>query len=1015
MRLADDERGRVPFALVGVLLLLGSVAIATVSFDGGRVDRDAALAGDRAESVAETALRDATRDAGATAAANPVVAPADTEFGSLLDGDRPYRSYLELLIAIQFREALRGDGQRVADARATVNLTPITDADSAEAAMDRVSVEATSRGIVAVEVTGVPIEITRDGHLVDTRYRTITANVTTPTLTLHDRTTTFQERLNGETLEPGSLSRGLTGGLYGLGWTRGYGQYSGLPIDDVIANRHVELVTNLAVLDAQRSTFGNSNQQAEQGLAAATAQVVANETIGVQAGGFLDAALPGPNQDDPTFGDVASPPTRTTVVGVNGTADAALADLIDEGSTAEGGVVPHDAERPWAYPLETIVRTGISLEAELETTKSVGERELHEQALSTAGDWMRVETIGTESVEAVDVGPGDGSLPSETYGWSRTLTERRTVVIEETATAKYRNVVNDSVRYGQVTFRRPVDVGIALEHQPLDREWIPSALAPDTDGWRYESLAEKAETALVDDAGGVDAIARSVATDESIARSSVVSPDDLADESDTVYEHLATLRDELRDVQTTTELAMLTTDADPSAELRGKLKAEGDSYRNVPTTYDDLDQRAAVAARNVYFERVLQRLKARSLGMDGTQSAIQDKVDQLSTLPSVGLNTLLETGLNYARPEPATLDTEAPAPALDLTVDADPGYLDLDEVNGTAVPPPTDENGSYYPLAAKTTTVDSLPTDDMASKFAGIAVNLFDSPTKRVPLAMAARSLDGANAIPGSAAGSTGFVAKREQLREKIRNGVDAVDEAAVEALRSETGLSEDDAAGIVDAATVQFGGPAERALAYDDGSALTAIGEKAAHHEDVSNVTADRAEMVVRERVTARLGDDAAQVKLSVVESVTDRAKTIAEDAIATKTEAAADSVKQRLADRFGRAPVIGMRGIPLVPFPGWWAATGNVWRVEVAGTYAGFSVRAAQGGPSGGGHVSYVRDGQPVAVDVTGDGSPELLGNASRISFEASTTVAVVVPPSGGGVGNGNTGFKQTSDGWE
>jgi len=1015
VRLADDERGRVPFALIGVLLLLGSVAIATVSFDGGRIDRDAALAGDRAESVAETALRDAMREAGATAAANPVVAPADTEFGELLDEDRPYRSYLELLVALQFREALRGDGQRVGDARASVDLAAITDAESAEAAMETVSVEATSRGMVAVEVTDVPIEVTRDGTVVDTRYMTISANVTTPTLTLHDRTTTFQERLDGETLEAGSLSRGLTGGLYGLGWTRGYGQYAGLPIDDVIANRHVELVTNLAVLDAQRSTFGNSNQQAEQGLAAATTRVVANETIGLKAGGFVDAALPEPNDDDPTFGEVASPPTRTTVVGVNGTADSALADVIDDAADPEDGLVPDDADSPAEYPIEAIVRTASSIEASLETTDSYGARDRYDQEISTAGNWTRVGTVGTSTVEAVAVESGGGSLPAETNGWSRSVTERRTVVLEETVLAEYQHQGNDSVRYGEVRYRRDVDVGIALEHRPLDREWIPSALAPGPEGEQYASLAERAEETLIDDVGGIDAVARAVATNESIGRSSVVSPEAVSDQSDDTYEALGSLRDDLRGISTETELAMLATDADPSAELRGQLEASADQYRDVPAEYDGLGQRATVAARGVYFDRVLTRLEARSAGMAGTQDAISDKVSEISTLPSIGLNKLLETGLDYARPEPATLATEEPAPDLDITVDADPGYLDLDEVNQTTVPPPTDANGSYYPLAANTTTIASLPTEDMASKFAGIVVNLFDSPTKKVPLPMAARSLKGANAIPTDAAGDGGLLAHREKLREEVRAGVEAVDEAAVDALTEETSLSKDDAAAVVDAATVQFGGPAERALAYDDGSAATAIGELAAAHEDVDDTTADRAATMVRQCVDSRLGDDAAQVKLSVVEAATDRARSIAEDAIAAKAGSVADSVEQRLANKFDRAPVIGTRGFPLVPFPGWWAATGNVWRVEVAGTYAGFSVRAAQGGPSGGGHVSYVRDGQHVAIDVTGDGSPERLGTASRISFEASTTVAVVVPPSGGGVGNGGSGFTQTSDGWD
>jgi len=40
------------------------------------------------------------------------------------------------------------------------------------------------------------------------------------------------------------LGRQITASLYAMTWARGYGQYAGAPVENVLANRHVELSTN---------------------------------------------------------------------------------------------------------------------------------------------------------------------------------------------------------------------------------------------------------------------------------------------------------------------------------------------------------------------------------------------------------------------------------------------------------------------------------------------------------------------------------------------------------------------------------------------------------------------------------------------------------------------------------------------------------------------------------------------------------------------------------------------------
>lgn len=1022
MRLADDERARVPFAVIGVLVLVSSLAVVTVQFDDARVDRDARLAGDRAEASAETALRDATRAAGAAAAADPVVEPADTEYGALLSEDRPYRDYLALLVALRLRQRLAGTEQRVDDAHAAVALPPIDDAESAAAALEATTVRAAGAGLVEVTVADATVVVRRGDDVVDRRNVTLSATVTTPTLEVHDRTAEFDRLLDAGPGTRGSLGRGLTGGLYGLGWARGYGQYAGLPIDDVIANRHVELVTNLAVIDAQRAAFGNADRRAETGLVARAVRVANDETVGFRAGGFADAALPAANEgeDGPSLGEVTAPPSRTATIAVDETADRALADVVrpfhDRVETDVEGpedVVALAAENRSALSLERLVRAASSVEARVATaTDPAGREQVGGSAPEDPDAWTREELDRERAVVAVE--PGSGPDPAVGGTWSVAVQETRTVTVEETVSVAYTHDETGNVTVGEEVYRYDVAVGVALAHRPFGDDLPAAPLAAPGDGL-HGRLVDHAGDRLIADRGGVDGLARAAALGEEVPGRQRFGPADVgADVSgtvDAVYADLTGLRERLRTERVETERAFVATDADPAARLADRLRARRGSYVGVPATYDDLEHRATVVARAAYVDRTVTRVEARSATTESARSALSERVDDMLAFTQAGLTDLLDVGLGYARPDPRPVDAAEPAPDTTLTVDADPSYLELGAVNDTAVPPPTDDDGDYYPLVARTRTVGSLSTDEFAERVASVAVDLFDEPERRVPVTVAARSLRGADTIPAE---GSDLHADRERLRESVQASLADLEARSETVVAEQTALDADEADAVVDEALARWDGPAARILAFDNGSAPAEIGAVAADREDVDDLEGDRVETLLRDAVPEVLAGERATVPVDEVEPVVNATRRAVATTVVDASEEGVNETVSAIEDRYNDTPLVAARGVPVAPVPSWWVATANVWVVDVRGRYASFRVRARQGGPDGGSHVTYVRDGGPVGVDVTGDGRPERLGRSSRIEFEASTAVVVAVPPTGGGLGNDASDWSQTSPGW-
>lgn len=267
-RLLGDRRARIPFALIAVLLLLsaGLFVLHAETASDRAVDNDPDLAMDRTESATETVVRDGTARATERAGAQPLTAVAQTPYGEALDPIRPFRSYLQALIYLEVEQRLAGAGQQVGEVRTEVSMPNVTNAEEFAAALDRVSVTpgrddpALERGKLRVTVEGVQIEAYRDGEQIASRTTDVEVTVATPLFELHDRVEEYQQRLNAGITDPGFGQR-FNARIYALGWARGYAQYGGAPVTEVIANRHVVPAANDAIYRTQQDVFGAADPQ----------------------------------------------------------------------------------------------------------------------------------------------------------------------------------------------------------------------------------------------------------------------------------------------------------------------------------------------------------------------------------------------------------------------------------------------------------------------------------------------------------------------------------------------------------------------------------------------------------------------------------------------------------------------------------------------------------------------------------------------------------------------------------
>ncbi|WP_449404301.1 DUF7286 family protein, partial [Halarchaeum acidiphilum] len=217
-----DRRGRVPFAVIGALLLLTSATLAT-SIAGRPVQTgyDAGPALAASWTATHAAVERAVLRASVAAAREPVVERADTPYGRVLNATDPFRDALRLRISLAVARALPESAVTVDGVRATASLPAVASPADARAAIDRVTLTEVENGtVLRVRIRGVRVVAARAGGVVESRERPVTVTAPTPVLAVHRRVRLFETRLHRGVAAGSGLARRATVSLTALAEAR---------------------------------------------------------------------------------------------------------------------------------------------------------------------------------------------------------------------------------------------------------------------------------------------------------------------------------------------------------------------------------------------------------------------------------------------------------------------------------------------------------------------------------------------------------------------------------------------------------------------------------------------------------------------------------------------------------------------------------------------------------------------------------------------------------------------------
>lgn len=1027
-----DTRGRVPFALVGVLLLVGATTYgSTVALQGpATADRRVDATLERVDVAGAAALRSAVTRAAEAAAARPVVEPADTRYGRVVaDGD-PFRRYLRLRVYLATRRSLAAADVHTAGVDATASLPAVRSPQDARDAIGRVAVASVANGTaLRVTVDDVTVTARRDGRVVAREVQPVGVTVSTPVLAMHDRTRQYERRLDRGALAGPGLGRRLTARLYPVVWARGYAQYGGVPVENVLTNRHVELSTNGAVLRLQRSVFGRSDPAGRRALRRATVRTGVRDLVGVAqnagvpastppngtAGNASGRAAPGvgwasavvPAADDPVGRSTAiaratdggNATDREFRVGVNETADRALAGLLS-GRNGE--------------PLSSVLDRVYTAEARLVTRVDQRRDGSRPAPSDPGGGWQLLDTTVESNARAA---PGSARVPTAPADFQVLRVEGRRVTVthhvtwtwvDNGTTTRTRDSWTDTYAVGVAVAGRPVP----LRHGPDAPVHPPFVRGGALDGPNFAGVPPEAWDRLVAARGGADGVAVEAATgtvDEATATVDGRMPPGLRE---WVRTDLERLHGRVRQRSVTVAASGAATGAArPHRRLAVNLSGHRARVVDAPASgYDGVADRARVEARAAYLDRVLDGLHGAAADQMQLRDGFEDALGGVGT-SRARLGDLLEASRSVETPDARPVDAGGgPGDDVQLVPDGGPPYLTLAPVGDDRVPA-LDSDRAYRPLVARNINLFTMPHGDVAD---GVVESVTGRPD-RVRLATAAQVLVAANRTLERDAESRPRVRERRAvLRQDVEGSMQVVTRRLVTVLGRETELSLRTRKVAVAAAVGRWNGTGRRALAATNGSLAPAVAAAAVDR----GADTEPAQLGRRLRVelAALESDRATWVAQPRVSSAEQVVRTVARDHLRSfvenRTAAAAAAARERW---FGETVASVAAGLPVLPSPGYWYATVNVWTVEVRGAYPRFVVRAPTGAPDGPGAAArYVRENATVRLDVDGDGSDEVLGGNRRVAFRSGTVVTVAVPPGKSGVGDVDGQAEERSGGW-
>ncbi|MFC7226051.1 hypothetical protein N0B31_01445 [Salinirubellus salinus] len=979
------DRGRVPFAVVAVLLLVSASTLAATSRTGPTATTEPAAerAIERAEAAVVTALRRATREAARQSAARPLTTPADTPTGRALNGSDPFRAALELRVALALEDRLRHLDTRVGDVRVVARQSPRPSEPgpgaSVRAALERVETTAVGPDGTALRATvrNVTLVVTRDGRPLDRVQLSPSVVVEWPLFALHERVERFERRLARSPLRPG-FARRLTARLAAATWARGTAQYGGAPVVNVLGTRHVELLANGALLDTQRATLGGLDARAPRELREATRRVAAADV----AGGVREALAR--SNGTVTGGSPTTdrlPDTRRRTVSAAPAADSALANL-------SGGRL--DAVLARAYT--ATVRTRATVQRDGRTGGSGG---------PPGPGWSLVDRRVDTEWSARPLGDGV-TPPDPATGWHGLGTATRRVVRTRTVTERWAH--DGETRRTRHTDRATYAVALVHEGRPSRRTAAPvrpvrSAFVRRPDPTGGSNLADAGRTATRRFEARTDRLAVR-AVREGLDGTESVAGEVPAALRDRALADLVSLHRRVRNVSVSVErgdLATLT--VSPAARLADRLRERRADLVAAPARYDHVADRARVAVRAAYLDAVLASLDTQT----ARHGVAERRLDARLRAAGLGdLHWLREvTSVGVAAPSVGR-ESAGRAGPFAPRVSTTPVYLGA--TASSSVP-------GGAPLVTRNVNLAVPYADAGDGAAAAVTAALFDDRT--VGLGTAARTLRSSRRV----AARTGDSSLREEtgrLRRAVNRSVGRVSWRLRRTLRRR-GVGREMRRAAVRSAFARWDDPSGRALALSHGSVVPRVVDAVARRVPRYRAEARRLALRTALRATRRRALRSASVRVAArpVDRTGRRLRWVARTATREVTTRAVETGVGRLRERLPGPLSAVPAGVPVTPVPGYWYATANVWHVTVRGRYERVTLRAPTGRPPTG-TLTYVREAGVVRLDVDRDGSPERLGRSDAVAFDVSTAVAVAVPPGPRGVGDKDGNADERSAGW-
>ncbi len=966
-----DERGRVPFALIAVLLLLSSTLLvaALETRSEPTTDRDTEIAMDRAVAETQGELRTAVLEASYQAGTAPINTSEESDVDAIADADdqdERFENYVKLLVYLEATDKLPNAGGDVrSSVTANVSIPAVTSSGDDESidpdeAIDRVDLDIghfdadVETGTVAATIDAVKFTVDRDESNSLEQSRPVSVSVGTPVFELHEQLTEYESQLNSGFFDESigssvdGLGQHLGARLYPFayfkaGWdrmqpTRSPDQHD---FEEVIDVKHTEVLANHAIFDVQNDVFGTQDPYADRTMRPGficLATQIGNDLAGGDSSDGTDQLV---NQTDADIGTNAEDVEDGTVI------DDVEEQLCDGGEVQEwlfGDEATGDL--PEMPPLSDLLVDGLG---EMDVMDGTEEVPLEDVAQAAYMEYS-VE-------EAQDI-----------VGW---MEDRTSDEVAEGNLAPETDIDDGDLPDGDDEYERSVrDIVEELYRIDLERETesvhvsggMPGTDSPDD----RANYTESDDTTVVDSVSDIridhDTFEDGDSSDRTLHEVSATAELDLersqtweSDNPENVTPRTKTFNNE----RTVSLSADIVVDGEYGFDRQGEYY-DRDEFpvedRSIESDYE-----SGYTDDDIWRDNFEEGFKSGITALTTAETNGSVTADFTDDLESLAGETISSTGTIEDDTEAALLDggSSETIELDDLKPDSEDTLIeevrtDLEETHHEFL-----EVIDEHPFEVERTEMMETPTpperaiehvqDEHEDDFVydGLEGETYETPAEETTAQV------------------------RKAYFDRLYYWLELVAEPYEDSL-DEMGDHVDDAGGSGMDALDDVLGFAQDALNADvdydpddiEGSPVL----EDAQFEVAGSPTYLTAENISEDRDPAvRPKDD----------TITD---------VGGETEHASMAI--RTDNR------VGWPGVPLIPYPpALYLAQLNSWNVDVRGEYARFEVSATVGDASSGDRLSFIREHRPIELELE-DGEKVTVGANDPVDFESTTEVIVMMP---------------------